>query len=204
MSASLALAQRPLTLWLGCFVLLGYCYCRAAPPAMAQTEADSAKRVAPAAEAAADEVQQLHAQFQKTMNNSTLAGHFTVDGRDLNQLKPERYEIRKVTKLDEGDFWLFNARIKYGDHDVTVPIPVEVKWAGKTPVITVDNLTIPGMGTFDARVVVSDRKYAGTWRHGEVGGLLFGSVESTAEKKEDVKDDKSEDPSDDPKSKEKE
>jgi hypothetical protein len=33
------------------------------------------------------------------------------------------------------------------------------------------------LGTFDARVVIHDQKYAGTWKHGEVGGHLFGTIE---------------------------
>ena len=42
--------------------------------------------------------------------------------------------------------------------------------------ITVDKLTIPGMGTFDARVVIRGGKYAGTWMHDDVGGHLFGTI----------------------------
>lgn len=91
--------------------------------------------------------------------------------------RDERYEISRIVKQPKGDYWNFLARIKYGTHNVMLPVPVEVKWAGDTPVITVDNLKLVGLGTFDARVVISDNKYAGTWRHGEVGGLMFGHIE---------------------------
>lgn len=114
--------------------------------------------------------------FGNLLKNSALVGTFTVDGDNQSKARPERYEISKVVKQPVGDYWNFFARIKYAQHDVTLPIPVEVKWAGSTPVITVDNLTIPGMGTFDARVVISDNKYAGTWRHGNVGGLMYGHI----------------------------
>jgi hypothetical protein len=86
-----------------------------------------------------------------------------------------------VTKLPTGDLWLFKVRIRYGDHDVTVPLPLTVNWAGKTPVIVVDQLTIPALGTFDARVVIAGARYAGTWQHGEVGGHLFGKIEPAGE-----------------------
>ena len=130
--------------------------------------------------------------FAKMLEKTALVGSFTVD-RDKNQnRKAERYEIRRVTKLDKGDYWSIFARIAYGDHDVTVPVPVEVKWAGTTPVITVDNLIIPGMGTFDARVVISDKKYAGTWRHGTVGGLMFGHIEKQTDTTEEKEDDEAE------------
>ena len=82
--------------------------------------------------------------------------------------------------MPRGDYWLFKARIRYGDHDVTVPLPLEVKWAGQTPVITLNNVPIPGLGTFDARVLIDGNRYAGTWQHGEVGGLLFGRVETSS------------------------
>ena len=128
---------------------------------------------------------ELYSAFTDLLQKSALVGTFMVDKDPQGNRKPERYEISKIVKQSQGDYWNFFARIKYGDHDVTLPLPVEVKWAGNTPVITVDNLTIPGMGTFDARVVISDNKYAGTWRHGRVGGLMFGRIEK---QKVDLKD----------------
>ena len=85
-----------------------------------------------------------------------------------------------MTKAEKGDYWNIFARMKYGKVDVTLPFPVEVKWAGNTPVITVDELKLIGLGAaFDARIVISDGKYACTWRHGKVGGLMFGRIEKT-------------------------
>lgn len=124
----------------------------------------------------------LFTKFEQTLNNVALVGSFTIVGREDKNAKPERYEISNVRKLDEGDLWLFNARIKYGDNDVKIPMPLEVKWAGKTPVITLDNTTIPGLGTFSSHVVIDGDKYAGTWTHGEVSGHLFGTIEKLEEK----------------------
>jgi hypothetical protein len=36
-----------------------------------------------------------------------------------------------------------------------VPIPLIVRWAGDTPVITLTDLTIPGVGTFTTRLATS-------------------------------------------------
>lgn len=119
----------------------------------------------------------LFKKFEKTMSGATLVGHYTMQGNEDAGLKEERYTISSVTKLDEGDYWLFKARIKYGDHDMTVPLPLQVKWADDTPVITLKDLAIPGLGTFSSRVVIHDNKYAGTWRHGTAGGHLFGKIE---------------------------
>ena len=147
--------------------------------------------------AVSDEQAERFRAFSDLLKQSALVGNFMVDVDKTQSKRPERYEISKVVKQERGDYWNFFARIKYGDHDITLPIPVEVKWAGSTPVITVDNSTIPGMGTFDARVVIADNKYAGTWRHGKVGGLMFGHIEKQKPKPDDVEKEKEEKPTSD-------
>lgn len=115
-------------------------------------------------------------KFEQQMRDVELVGHFTVLGQDQDRLREERYTIFKVEKLPRGDYWLFHSHLRYGNVDVNVPIPLEVKWAGDTPVITLTNLTIPGLGTFSARVVIDQQQYAGTWTHGEARGHLFGII----------------------------
>lgn len=124
----------------------------------------------------------LFKKLEETLSGSKLVGSFTVTGKD-GPLRKEEYDITKVKKLPEGDFWLFTARIKYGDHDLTVPLPLEVKWSGDTPVITLTNFTIPALGTFTSRVLIYNDKYAGTWTHGKVGGHLFGRIVKTEQEK---------------------
>jgi hypothetical protein len=124
-----------------------------------------------------DQQQVLFAKFTKLLTGAKMTGQYTVDGKPLTDLKEESYTIEKVEKQEEGDLWVITARIKYGKRDLTFPVPIEVKWAGTTPVLTLDDLTIPGFGTFSARVVLHKDKYAGTWAHGDVGGHLFGLIE---------------------------
>lgn len=123
-----------------------------------------------------DDQAKLFKAFEETLKNVQLTGSFTITGQDNKGLRPETYEISSVSKLGEGDLWVFNARIKYGDKDMKLPLPLEVKWAGNTPVITLDKTTIPGLGTFSAHVVIDGDKYAGTWTHGPMGGCLFGDI----------------------------
>ena len=111
--------------------------------------------------------------FRQAMSGVALEGFFTVG--DGSELRKERYEIAKVSKLG-GDIWVFQARIQYGSRDVTVPVPVRMEWAGDTPVLSLTEVAIPGLGTFTARVLFYDRQYVGVWRHGEVGGLHFGQI----------------------------
>lgn len=129
----------------------------------------------------------LFKKFTETMTGAKLVGNFTVDGMPTDKLIKEEYHIISVAKMPNGDYWLITARVKYGKNDLTLPMPLEVKWAGKTPVITLDEVTIPGLGTFDAKVVIDGKRYAGTWQHGEHGGLLFGAVERDEPKKDEEK-----------------
>ena len=117
----------------------------------------------------------LFKNFEKAMKGVRFSGFFTVDGAK-NPPSEEVYEIQSVQKFGEQDLWIFTARIKYGQRDVTLPMPLPVKWVGDIPVITMDEMNIPGLGTFSAHVVIDGNKYAGTWSHGKVGGHLYGKI----------------------------
>ncbi len=118
------------------------------------------------------------AAFSKSMENCTLVGSFTVDGKDDGEpLKAERYEIESVTRANDN-LWIFTARVKYGKLDTKLPITVPMEWAGDTPMVTLTNATLPGLGEgFSARVLFYENRYAGTWQHGPVGGHMFGKIE---------------------------
>jgi hypothetical protein len=117
---------------------------------------------------------ELESQFEQMMNGAVMVGHSTLDGKD-GLSGEERYSIDHVSRLS-GDVWMFQARMKLEGHDIPVPIPVTIKWAGDTPVIEVTDLGIPGMGSYTARVVLYRDHYAGTWSGKDHGGQLFGSI----------------------------
>ena len=123
----------------------------------------------------------LFKQFEKTLNNALMVGQFTFDGKDVPPIK-ESYTIHSVKKMSQGDYWIFNARIKYGKTDITLPMPLQVKWAEGKPVIYLDNVTIPGLGTFSSYTIIDGNKYAGTLQHGDIGGHMFGTIERNASK----------------------
>ncbi len=126
--------------------------------------------------------EELIKKLAKDLTGVKLVGKFTITGRGAMTPKEEEYTITSAMKLDEPDLWLIKARVKYGKTDGTFPIPLEIKWAGDTPVITLTNLEIPGLGTFSSRVVIYEGRYAGTWQHGDVGGHLFGVLKRDDEK----------------------
>ena len=95
----------------------------------------------------------------------------------------EVHDPRRRKKKLNDTVWIFNARIQYGDKDVTVPVPMKVEWAGDTPVASMTDMPVPGLGTFTARVIFFRNRYAGTWQHGdEAGGHLFGTFAKAAVK----------------------
>lgn len=136
-----------------------------------------------AAEEQDDEVQARYEKFEEMLSGVKLVGNFTILGKD-DKMPEEEYTINSVTKLMKDDLWLFKARIKYGNKDYTVPLPLAVKWADDTPMVTLTDFSILGQGPFSARVLFYDGKYAGTWSHGKVGGHLFGKIEKITEEKE--------------------
>lgn len=117
-----------------------------------------------------------NAKFEKELSGVKFIGQFTIDGQEGLPAK-EEYTILSVKKLEVGDLWLFKARVKYGKTDITLPMPLPVKWVGDKPVIAMDNVKIIGLGTFSSHVVIDGNRYAGTWQHGKVGGHLFGRIE---------------------------
>jgi len=124
---------------------------------------------------------ELEATFKATLTKATLTGRWcsinaSPEGRSkLGPEKEDKYTIVGVSK-GEGDSWLIRARIQYGKVDIIAPIPVQVKWAGDTPVIIVDNIAIPNGGSYSARLLIYEKTYAGTWSGGDHRGLLNGVI----------------------------
>lgn len=117
----------------------------------------------------------LDRKFEEMMRGVALVGRSSRLNSDKISGE-EKYVIEKVSKL-AGDTWLFQARFLWGSHDIPLPIPVTIKWAGDTPVITLTDLAIPGMGAYTARVVLYRDQYAGTWSGQKGGGgQIFGKI----------------------------
>ena len=119
----------------------------------------------------------LNQNLQNFLTDITFRGHFTTDktGSEEEPPKQDEYTITSATHVG-GDYWLLTSRIQYKDIDVTLPVPVIIRWASTTPLIMLEEVTLPGMGTFSARVLIHRNRYAGTWQHDDVGGHLFGTL----------------------------
>ena len=163
---------------------------RAAVSVVALALALAIAAVAPAQPAAAPTTQAtrpipdqaaLEKQFEETMSGSVLVGRFTDTSKPDARAREERYVIQRVSKIaapdGDGDRWLFICRIQFGRNDVAVPLTIPVKWAGDTAVISVTDMTIPSLGTYNARVLIDRDHYTGTWRGDKHGGHLWGRIE---------------------------
>jgi hypothetical protein len=119
----------------------------------------------------------LERQFTERMRDVALVGSFTVDGAEDRTPREDRYEIESVQKVGD-DLWQFRAVVRGGDG--VIPIVVPLRWIGDTPMLMMTDASLPGMGRFTVRLFFYGDRYAGTWQHGEVGGLMSGRIEGRA------------------------
>jgi len=115
--------------------------------------------------------------FAKLLTGARMTGWFTDSSRPDAPPAKDSYVISRCEKAD-GDKWLIESVI--GESGLKVPLYLPVKWAGDTPVITLDKFAVPQMGTFDARVVFHGNSYAGVWNGEKHGGELMGRIERAA------------------------
>jgi len=152
-------------------------------PAAPAEKPAAEKPAQPKKEPAPVAMNDAEAAFAKLMTGADLVGSFTVDGRKGTP-KEDRYTIAKAVKVKDNK-WMIHSRVKYGDVNVVVPVPVNIDWAGDTPILSVTDLSIPLLGNdFDTRLLFDGERYAGTWAHGKVGGHMWGRIERA--KAEDI------------------
>src|SRR5690242_12301218 len=84
----------------------------------------------------------LEKAFAEKLSGAVFVGSYSVTNADGKEsaAQMEKYTIAKVAKIKD-DSWMFTARIEYGKNNVFVPMTLQVKWAGDTPVITLTDLT---------------------------------------------------------------
>lgn len=123
----------------------------------------------------------LEREFSELLSGANLVGQFTIiTPAGESPMQPDSYSISKISKMEDGR-WLFTASMSFGNTAIAVPMPFDVEWAGDTPMITLTDQTIEGLGTFSARVLIYDGLYAGTWKHDVVGGHMWGRIEKPGE-----------------------
>jgi hypothetical protein len=117
--------------------------------------------------------EQLDAQLSAMLTGAALVGQSTT-WKKAGVSGEERYSIDGMTKLT-GKTWLLRTRMKLGETEVPLPVPVTIEWAGDTPMIQLTDVAMPG-GPYSARVLLYKDQYAGTWLGPGRGGQVFGRI----------------------------
>jgi hypothetical protein len=116
-------------------------------------------------------------RFKVLFTKATLSGRWArlKDGVLGEERSGDKYTVLSVVKRD-ADNWTVNAKMKYGEKELIVPVPVQMKFIGDTALLMVDDLAIPGGGTYTARLTIFERTYSGTWKDQRGGGMLYGTI----------------------------
>jgi len=126
----------------------------------------------------------LEKEFTESLTDATLSGTWQMTGpgglnakEPLTEAKPDEYAISKVTKLND-DNWVIYAKIGFAKNDLVVPVPVRVVWAEDTAIITLNDLAVPMIGTYSARVMIHHGFYSGVWYSNgkSYGGVMQGRI----------------------------
>lgn len=123
----------------------------------------------------------VEARFVAMLKNATLQG--TWAPVQQSQLGPERgndvYRIARVEKAADGR-WSIVALFNVNGKSLEFPIAADVKFAGDTAVLILDNVRAgPGKANWTARVMFFDDVYAGRWwetSNKNHGGTIAGTI----------------------------
>jgi hypothetical protein len=130
----------------------------------------------------------LEKEFENALTGATLEGVWQMTtegglkaGSGLTDPKPDKYTIKSANKTGD-DNWVIVARIDFGKNEAFIPVPVRVVWAEDTAIITLNDLTVPMIGTYSARVMVHKGFYSGVWYCNEknYGGVMQGRISKTS------------------------
>jgi hypothetical protein len=120
----------------------------------------------------------LEREFAERMRGVSLVGSYTIAGSSRPP-RTDRYDISSIEKVGDN-LWRFNAGMDCCGVSGTIPVVVPLRWIGDTPMIMMTDTTLPGLGTFTVRLFFYGDRYAGTWQHDKVGGLMSGRIEKQA------------------------
>jgi hypothetical protein len=123
----------------------------------------------------------VEAKFIAMLDNATLKGSWApvAQGKLGGEKGNDVYHIARAQKSADGK-WSIVTKINYGGRQVEFPMPCDVKFAGDTAVLILENVPSgPGGAKWSARVMFFDDVYAGRWyetTNKEHGGTINGTI----------------------------
>jgi hypothetical protein len=162
-----------------CFSILAIICLSATERSSAQAQKDTSKSAAATQKPLPSDPEE---RFKALFTKATLSGRWArIKNGELGEERTgDKYTILSVVKRD-GDNWTVNAKMKYGEKEVILPVPVRMKFSADTALLMVEELGIPGGGTYTARLMIFERTYSGTWKDQRGGGMLYGTISNESE-----------------------
>jgi hypothetical protein len=123
----------------------------------------------------------VEAKFVAMLKNATLKGSWApvAGGKQGGERGNDMYRIARAEKTADGK-WSIVSVFNVGGRDVEFPIAADVKFAGDTAVLILDNTRAgPGKANWSARVMFFDDVYAGRWwesANKTHGGTINGTI----------------------------
>ena len=103
----------------------------------------------------------------------------TTKNGKMSEEYQDTYSIQSATRKGKEQ-WTINVLVEVLGRNVAVPIPVRLSWAGETPVVTLEKVSVPGLGSYSARVLLYENTYAGVWSANGRAGMLHGTIQKPA------------------------
>lgn len=131
---------------------------------------------------------EVESKFVAMLKDATLKGTWApvAQGKLGGERGDDSYRIARAEKKEDGK-WSIVSIFKLGDRELEFPIAADVKFAGDTAVLILNNVRAgPGKANWSARVMFHDDVYAGRWwetSNPEHGGTIAGTITRDAEKK---------------------
>ena len=130
-----------------------------------------------AAEESDTELESIHKKFSAMLTNATFKGTWApIRDGELGEEKNDGYKIVSVSKKD-GYMWEFITRMTIKGTEINFPMLFEVRFAGDTAVLVLDDVPVGEGKTYSARVMIHNDVYAGSWwGKGGKGGTISGTI----------------------------
>lgn len=127
----------------------------------------------------------VEAKFTAMLKNATLKGTWAPvqQGKLGAEKGNDMYRIARAEKSTDGK-WSIVSLFGTGNQQMEFPIPADVRFAGDTAVLILNNVRAsPGKANWSARVMFFDDVYTGRWwetNNKEHGGTIAGTITRAA------------------------
>lgn len=116
--------------------------------------------------------------FERLLSGATLSGMLSAAGGE--ESRAAAVLVQRLERTDAPHEWLLHVVVTPGGNGVECQVKCDVHWAGSTPVATVHEAEIPGIGTVNAKVLFHNCLFTGTWLHAGRKGQMWGEVVTCA------------------------